>query len=130
MRITIITEKRVEEDTINSKIMWLSHSLGLLGERDKDSSCYRTFIELLNATRNKQQLSSDALAYRLNLSRGTVVHHLNKLREVGVLKVEEKKYVMRVGNLEELIDEIKKDVLKSLQQIQNIAKEIDDEMGL
>ena len=130
MRITIIAERKVDATDVNSKIKWLSHSLGLLGERDTDSSCYRTFIALLNAARTHEQLSSDNLAYHLNLSRATIIHHLNKLRNAGILKAEGGKYVLRVGNLEQLIDAIRKDVLANLEYMQQVAREIDEEMGM
>ena len=130
MKITIITEQREGPDTVNKKIIWFSQSLGLLGERDKDASCYRTFIELLNAARNNVPMSSDNLAYRLNLSRGTVVHHLNKLRDAGMLRTTEGGYELRVANLEQLIQAIKRDLEKSLSNLQQVAREIDEEMGL
>src|SRR3990167_11073730 len=80
-KITIISLRRPLEKTINQELQWFGNSLGLFNLRDKDKSCFRVFIELLKAAKANMPLTSDELAYRLNLSRGTVIHHINKLME-------------------------------------------------
>ncbi len=129
-KITIINIKRPNLDTVNNKLQWLGSSLGLFNLRDKDRSCFRIFIELLKATKAKQPLSSDEIAYRLNLSRGTVVHHINKLIESGIVVTEGKKYVLRVDNLNALVDEIEKDLTRTCEELKGIAKDIDAWLGL
>jgi len=54
-------------------------------------------------------LSSDELADRLGLSRGTVVHHLNKLLDSGIIVQAHRGYILRVDSLRELIQSLKKD---------------------
>ena len=78
----------------------------------------------------QKALSSDEIAYRSNLSRGTVVHHLNRLIESGLVVNHDNRYILRVDNLEELIEEIKKNVLKTLEDLRIIAEDLDVEVGL
>jgi len=129
-RITIVRMRKPREKDVNRDLQWFSESLGLFTERDREKSCFRIFVELIKAARKKQALSSDDIAYRSNLSRGTVVHHLNRLIESGLVVNHDNRYILRVDNLEELIEEIKKDVIKTLEDLKRIAEDLDDEVGL
>ena len=125
-KITIIKVK-TPQDSINDEIQWISRSLGLFSHRDKDRSCFRLFLEIL---RSKRPLSSDELAYRLNLTRGTVVHHLSKLISAGLVIVNDNKYSLRAKNLENTLKKMKADVLSAYEEIEEVAKEIDKKLGI
>ena len=75
-------------------------------------------------------MSSDELAYRLGLSRGTVVHHLHKLLDSGIVVPTERGYILRVNNLQNLIDEVEKDTIRAITDLKKMAKEIDEGLGL
>lgn len=129
-RITIIRMSRPAQGNVNDELKWLGHSLGLFSERDKDSSLYRLFVELIKSSRAGRLQTSDELAARLGLSRGTVIHHLNKLMETGLVVSDKNRYALRVGNLEILIDELKKDVKRAMDELKTIAKQIDEELKI
>ncbi len=128
-RITIIRASLPRKREINDEIMWLGKSLGLFSERDSESSLYRVFVELIKSSRSGA-ISSDELAYRLGLSRGTVVHHLNKLLESGMIVREGRGYLLRDANLEALVDELRKDLRRTMDTLKEIARQIDDELGI
>jgi len=121
MKVTIIKLKKPKNE-INDEIQWLCRSLGLFGERDKEKSCYRIFIELL---KNKQGLNSDQIADNTNITRGTVIHHINRLTDSGLVISQKKKYKLRTRNLFRLIKEIEDDVEETFEEIERIAKKID-----
>ena len=129
-KITIVKIQRPTSKNVNDELQYLGNSLGLFNLRDKDKSCFRVFIELLKAAKRKQPISSDELAYRLGLTRGTVVHHINKLHEAGIVIHEGTRYFLRVDKLQALISEIKRDVTRTCDDLQEIAKMIDEELGL
>lgn len=129
-RITIITIRKPAQKNINQELQWLGSSLGLFNLRDRDKSCFRIFIELVKTAKNNQALSSDELAYRLGLSRGTVVHHLHKLLDSGIVVPTERGYILRVNNLQDLIDEVEKDTIRTITDLKKMAKEIDESLGL
>ena len=129
-RITIISSRKPAEHNINNELQWVGDSLGLFNLRDKDKSCFRIFIELLKAAKRKQPLSSDELAYRLNLSRGTVIHHITKLMEAGIVVAHKNRYMLRVDNLKELIDEVERDIKRTCDDLKLIADDIDKRLGL
>jgi len=128
-RITIIRERRPVRN-LNDELQWLGNSLGLFNLRDKDKSCFRIFIEMLKAAKVDKPLTSDEIALKLGLTRGTVIHHLNKLMESGIVVHHRNRYMLRVNNLEMLVQEIKKDAERTFEDLGRVAKEIDQFLGL
>ena len=127
-KITILRIRRPADTSLNSDVQWLSNSLGLVGLRDKSRSCFRIFVELLKAAKKNDYLSSDEMAYRPNLSRGTVVHHLNHLISSGIVVTHGTKYALRVKDLKQLVRTIREDLNESLTEIEEIAAEIDRQL--
>ena len=124
-RVTIISGKKPITTNVNDEIRWLGGSLGLFNLRDKDSSCFRIFIELLKNSKKEEGLSSDEIAAKSNLSRGTVVHHLNRLIESGLVVVDKNRYQLRESHLSILVEELKKDINRTMDDLKKIAENID-----
>ena len=118
------------QKNVNQELQWLGSSLGLFNLRDKDKSCFRGFIEIIKNAKLGKPLSSDEIAYSLGLSRGTVVHHLNKLLDSGIVVEAERGYILRVSNLRDLINEVEKDLERTLAELREMAEEIDESLGL
>ncbi len=126
--ITVIRTRKPADANINVLIRWIGESLGLFNSRDKDSSCYRIFIELIKSSRAGKALSSDELAYIANLSRGTVVHHVNKLMTYGLVVRVSSKYRLRQNTLSDLVDDLAKDADRMFSDIQTVAQQIDENL--
>jgi len=130
-KITIIRTKKPEEFNINELLQWFGGSLGLFNLRDKDRSCFRVFVSLLkNLKKGEEGMTSDEIAEETTLSRGTIVHHLNKLMESGIVVVERGKYLLKVNNLEELVDVVRNDVNKAFDSLKDVGKQLDKMLGL
>ena len=129
-RITIMNIRKPVQKDVNQELQWLGSSLGLFNLRDKDKSCFRVFIELVKTAKRGIPLSSDELAGRLGLSRGTVVHHLNKLLDSGIIVRAHRGYILRVDSLRALIDEVEKDLRRTCDDLRTMAEEIDGSLGL
>ena len=129
-RITIVQIRKPAEHNVNQELQWFGTSLGLFNLRDKDKSTFRLFIELLKSAKANRMLTSDELAAKLALSRGTIIHHINKLMESGLVVHEGNTYTLRVENLRTLIEEIEKDIKRACDDLKEVAKEIDNRLGL
>lgn len=129
-KITIVKVQKPAHKQVNDDLKWLGNSLGLFGERDKDASCFRVFIELLKASKSHYLMSSDELAFRTGLSRGTVIFHLDKLISAGLVGVQEGKYLLKVADLQHLIQQIKNNTDNVFDAMMSIAKDVDKELGL
>ena len=114
-RITIIRSSKPAKDDINRQLQWFGGTLGLFNLRDKDKSCFRVFITLLQGLKENKKMTSDEIAMRTRLSRGTVVHHLNKLMDSGIVVNQRNKYSLRMDNLEEMVEHIKRDADEAWQ---------------
>jgi len=110
-KFTVIRFRRPISKGLNEELQWFGNSLGLFSKRDKDKSCFRIFIELLKSGKRNIPLSSDDIALRTKLSRGTVVFHLRKLIDAGIIVEEKNRYILRASNLEAVIEDIQKEQL-------------------
>jgi len=128
-RITIIKLRRAEDGNVNQELQWLGNSLGLFNLRDKDSSCFRIFITLVKKSKTNKAVSSDEIAEKLNLTRGTVVHHLTKLMDSGIIVREREGYLLREGNLQKVINDIQKDMEAIFSEMKEVADDIDGKLG-
>jgi len=129
-RITIIRIKRPNQDHINEELQFLGESLGLFSERDKDKSCFRVFIVLIKSLKTGQRLTSDEIADKTNLTRGTVIHHLTRLMESGIVVSQKNYYMLAVDNMEELVDLVKNNLTKTFDSLKPIARNIDKKLEL
>ena len=93
--------------------------------RDKDKSCFRIFLELIKAAKKGIPMTSDDIADKLGLSRGTVIHHINKMIESGIIIHMDNRYMLRVDNLTQLIQELRKDIDRTIEDMREIAEDID-----
>ncbi len=116
--------------SINEELQWLGSSLGLFSLRDKDRSVFRIFLELIKAAKRGKPLSSDELAEAVALSRGTVVHHLNKLIQAGLVVHDGKHYWLRDNSLKLLIDQLHDDIERSFNELRQAARELDQLLEL
>ena len=129
-RITIVNIRKPAESNINQELQWLGSSLGLFNLRDKDKSCFRIFIELIRSSKAGNALTSDELAEKLTLSRGTIIHHINRLMESGIVIHEGNTYILRVDNLHTLIEEVQKDLMRACDDLRKAAEDIDKKLRL
>ncbi|MDD4878821.1 MAG: ArsR family transcriptional regulator [Candidatus Nanoarchaeia archaeon] len=124
-KMTIYRLQRPKNADINKQVMWFSGAMGLFTCRDRSKSCYRIFLELLKAAKQGKALSSDEIAYRLHLSRGAVVHHLNNLIDSGMVLAQKNKYALREASLDLLVKDLKKEMDEMFAEINSVAEEID-----
>ncbi|MCK5450062.1 winged helix-turn-helix transcriptional regulator [Candidatus Pacearchaeota archaeon] len=112
---------------LNEELQMFSHCLGMFNKRDKEKSCFRIFVHLLE---EKGYLSSEQLAKRSNLSRATVIHHIGRLIDSGLVMKKEQGYFLRFDSLEDLTREIEKDVCSTFKRLRKISKRIDEGLDI
>ena len=116
--------------SLNDDIDYISKSFGYFSQRDKQETAGKIFRLLVKETpRNEKGLSSDKIAAKLGLSRGSVVHHLNRFISTGLVINEHNKYRLRSPSIQKSIEEIMADVDRMFNQMLQIAKDIDNKLG-
>lgn len=128
-RVTLIKIRKISSPNVNEELQWVGNSLGLFNLRDRDSSCFRIFITLVKRSRQNHPLSSDEIAEKLDLSRGTVVHHLTRLMNSGIVLREKEGYLLRENCLQDLIKDLQHDLEGIFLELRDVAKEIDEKLG-
>ena len=112
-------------DDVNSQLKWLCQSLGLFPVRDYNSSMYRVFIELIKDAQSERHSSSDEIAMRVGLTRGTVVHHLNNLMNAGIVIRQDNYYILKDKNVRQMIEGIREEINELFDEMNSIAENID-----
>ena len=123
--ITIKKIKKQKSLNLNQDIQFLAESLGLFNKRDKERSCYRVFLELI---KNKKGLTAEEITITTNLTRPTVIHHLNNLRESELIIKEKSRYKIINSSLNSLIYHVENELNITLTELKRIAKDIDKEL--
>jgi predicted transcriptional regulator len=124
-RITIIKEIAKPQNNINALLLRFGEILGLFSSRDKDKSCYRIFITLIKSLKTNKELSSDEIALQTKLTRGTVIHHLNRLMDAGIVTSHRSTYRIGANSLEELVIQMRKAMNRLLDDVEITARKID-----
>ena len=115
---------------IEKDIEWICRSFGFLESRDKNRTAYLIFRSIIEAATKDQGVSTDKLAQDLKLSRGTMVHHINKMIKSGLVIYHEGQYKLRGRSLKSTIIEIQKDVHRFFSDVYYVVESIDKKMGL
>lgn len=127
-RVTIINIRLPQRVDINTELQWFGGALGLFGDRDKDSSCFRIFVTLVKASRNNNALSSDEIAHHTALTRGTVVHHLNKLQDAGLVTHEHLRYHLVGHSVQAALANLQAEINDAFTILGAVARDIDQKI--
>ena len=98
--------------------------------RKKQKTAYLIFKALVEATAHNNGLTSDELAEKLSLTRGTMIHHLNKMMKSGLVIFHESKFKLRERSLKNTMEEIRRDINRLFENIFEISESIDRSLGL
>jgi predicted transcriptional regulator len=116
--------------SLNKDIDYICKSFGYFSPRDKKDTAGKIFRLLVKETCNSNNsLSSDEIANELNLTRGTIIYHLNNFISAGLVVKENNKYRLRSQSIQKIIEEIKADVDRITDQMMKIALDIDNKLG-
>jgi hypothetical protein len=107
-----------------SIIRWFCRVFGLATEQggSLEEQIFRNFAE---AAYTNTGLSSSELKLDTVLSRSTVIYHLNRFIESGILVKRGRRYFLRASELSKAIEEIEYDINREMSRMLNTAKEYD-----
>lgn len=127
--ILINIEKPVEKD-IEKDIHWFCDSFGLSSGRDVEDISKKIVMTLLSNLSRHEGVTSEMLANSLDISLSRVNHHLRNLIGSGLVYRRKKMLYLRGGSLRAAVCEMRKDSERIFDELEKIAEEIDDEVGL
>ena len=119
-------EKKLEED-----IRWFCNSFGLSSGRDTENIATQIVHDLLQQLAEKEErISSDAIADNLDVNLSRVNHHIRNLVNAGLIYRDRRALCLRGGSLKAAVLEMRKDSERIFQELELIAEEIDEQMGI
>ena len=118
------------ENLLDKDIQWVCNSLGFLSSRDQDRTAYRILRALIQSAEKGKGMTSEELTRLVEPTIGSVHYHLKKLMRAGLVVKLESAYELRMNSLRKTIDEIERDILRTLGDIKRIAEDVDDRVGL
>jgi biotin operon repressor len=90
----------------------------------------RVFRRVIVTSRAGSGVSSSELGEELGLSRTSIVHHLNRLLESGVVERRKSRYFLRSNNLHRTLMELERDIERMFESMQEVADALDRELEL
>src|SRR3989344_6724981 len=127
-KITIYKIKKPSTNDLNSQLQFFSQSLGLFSSRDKEKSCFRIFIALVEAKKSRRFLSSDEIADKANLTRATIIHHLKNLEDHGLIRQENNRYSLSSNSFSSIIKTIEKESKELFEELESLAESLDEKL--
>jgi DNA-binding transcriptional ArsR family regulator len=118
-------DKQLDED-----IEWICSSLGFLSSRDQDKTAYRILKALIESAKDGIGMTSEELTQFVEPTIGSVHYHLKKLMKAGLVVKLGSVYELRMNSLRKTIEEIERDIRRTLVDIKRVAHDIDDQVGL
>lgn len=122
-RIQIRSLDRPDAHDPEKLIGWFCEVFGLsTNDNGLESQILKEFADA--AFRN-QGLASSELKLDTDLARSTIIYHLNRFMEIGLLTKKGRKYYLRANDMSRAIEEIEYDMEREMRRMLDTAKEFD-----
>ena len=129
-QIVLVNLEKPREKTLEKDVYWLCDSFGLSSGRDVDNMATRIVMSLLDNISENERISSEMIADSLDVNLSRVNHHLRNLINSGLVYREKRKLYLRGGSLKAAVQEMRKDSQRMFDELEAIAAEIDQEIGI
>ncbi len=117
-----------KQELIEKEMEEFCRNLGILSARDTDKTVVRVFRVLVQERRfGDKNMGSTELSNKTQLNRITVIHHLKRLNDVGVVEKQNHKYALRGNDLMGLMQEFERERLAMLARMRKMAVEFEKE---
>jgi predicted transcriptional regulator len=104
-------------------------SMQLVTQRDLDGTATTVLRAILEEAPD-QPVGSSTLAARTRINRVTIIHHLNRLEQAGLVEHTEHKYKLSIAGFGDMVRRIRADTEKMLAEAEQLAEQIDKEYEL
>ncbi|WML66880.1 MAG: hypothetical protein METHP_00346 [Methanoregula sp. SKADARSKE-2] len=118
---------RIQKD---EDLYWFCDSLGVDNGRDVHHIATRVILSLLENLPATRGIPVEQIAEDLVASSPRVNHHIRNLIDTGLVYRHKQKIYIRGSSLRSMVQEIRKDTLRILDDLELAAAEIDEAYGL
>jgi len=113
---------------MDAELASLCRMMRIMSERDTDGTLPQVLKVMMVEGRGKPVGGSE-LSEISGLNRITIIHHLRRLEVAGLVRRQEGKYVLKVQSAEDMLVEFRKDMERSFSEMDEIARQIDEQFA-
>jgi hypothetical protein len=124
-RLVLRFVERPDSEDPEKIIKWFCEVLGLSSGNENNNIEEQILKSFIDAAQTDTGISSSELKLDTTLARSTVIYHLNRFIEVGLLVKKGRKYHLRASEMQKAIEEIEYDVNREMQRLLDTAKMFD-----
>lgn len=106
-------------------IQWFCEALGLSNANGKDSIEAEILKRFIVAAANNTGISSSQIRLKPEVARSTVIYHINRFIDSGLVVKRGRKYYLRAQELSGSIEEIEYDINREMMRLLDTAREFD-----
>ena len=126
MRIVIKTVERASNKTPTGFVKWLCEVLDLAEDNESAKALDQQILEkLIVASRLNTGITSSEIGKKEGIARSTVIYHLNRLINTGLVTKKGRKYYLRAIDVASTIKEMEYDIDREFSRIHDAAQEFD-----
>jgi DNA-binding MarR family transcriptional regulator len=118
----LVSEKK--DDSPDDELVSLCRKMRLMSERDTDATLPQVLKVMMLRSRG-QPVGGSELSELSGINRITIIHHLKRLENAGLVQRQESKYVLRVQSAEEMLLRFREEMERHFQEMDEMAREID-----
>ncbi len=124
-RVVVRQAGRPSKETADELVSWFCRSLDL-----KDSDVEpRMLREIIDGSFSDTGVTSKELDRELAMPRSTVIYHLNKFIDSGLVVRKKRRYYLRAMSMKGTIEELQDDILREFQRMLEFADKLDSIMS-
>ncbi len=127
MKIVIRSLNRPSTNDTDMVIGWFCEAFGL-SNSPNDEFEVQLLKKFILAAKNGQGLSSKDIKLAEPVARSTIIYHLNRFIESGIIVKKGRKYYLRASEMTDLVEEMEYDVQKEFKRIYDIAGMLDSQI--
>lgn len=109
---------------------WFFSSLGIGEGRDVDQVAQRILVTLLAYQISGNGVPVERISRDLDISSSRINHHIRNLVDAGIVYRHKRLIYLRGNSLQSMVQELRKDALRVLDDIEAAAAEIDRSFGV
>jgi len=125
--------RQIERPALNRKdedLYWFCDSLGVDNGRDVNHIATKVILSLLENLPENRGIAVEQIASDIIVSSPRVNHHIRNLIDTGLVYRHKQKIYIRGSSLRSMVQEIRKDTLRILDDLEMAAAEIDEAHGI
>lgn len=128
IRITIKKLEKPFEKDIEKDMDWLCSCLGFCKETQQKIAP-QLFKKIVEHISKGEKPTSTQLSTEVGMSRGAVIHQLNRLIAAGLIRKDGRGYCLRGGSIYRTIKEVEHDMQWIFEDLEQMALDIDEQLG-